>query len=417
MTARRKHPRSLIAVCIFISCWTLLGKSPAAAQTREPTIHSDADYTFGQTMWFRLMAEDAAAVNEVSLFVRAPEFASTYSVKLPVEPSDHIELVQPVDLARLKLAPFTTVTYWWVLTSPVTGELTVPKQTLAYDDDRFEWKVRSRQDHRVYWTGNDAAVGQIALDILTEALPEIQALISSRDVAPFRLFVYPTSADLRSALRLTGRDWSGGHVDPELGVLLVTAVNARTAAIDLRRSIPHEVAHVLLFKEVGSVYDDVPLWFNEGLATFAEMMPDPNYEAILQDAVEQETTIHFSDLCERFPDTEERALLAYAQSASLVSFIQETHGHHRLRELIRVYGDGVDCRAGVSQTLHVSLEELERSWLREQQPRLAIIQLLSDNSLLLVLLAGGFVIARLLLLSPTTGEGEHIRSSADRETR
>jgi tRNA(His) 5'-end guanylyltransferase len=111
-------------------------------------------------------------------------------------------------------------------------------------------------------------------------------------------------------------------------VILVTAVNPRTAAADLRQSLPHELAHFLLYQATGVAYNTLPTWFNEGLATALEAAPNPGYETLLETAVASQSTIPFADLCHSFPAAPEGALLAYAESVSLIQFIQANYGNH-----------------------------------------------------------------------------------------
>jgi hypothetical protein len=210
--------------------------------------------------------------------------------------------------------------------------------------------------------------------------------------------MYPTSADLRAALRLTGRDWVGAHADPELGVILVTAVNVRSAATDLGQSLPHEMLHFYLYQNMGENYHNLPTWLNEGLATLAELSPRPTYETVLQTAVADQTTIPFNQLCAGFPSEDEATLRAYAQSVAFVRYIQAQYGNQALRDLIAAYNDGATCQSGVERVLSMSLDELNQAWLHDLQPRPWLAQFWAENSLWFLLLLGGLGITSLLIL-------------------
>lgn len=391
---RRTSPKAwLFAIWL---AW--LGLWLAAVAQAQSTFHAEADYTFGQAMHFHLTAEHPSGIRAVTLFFRAPEFPNAFTAAVPVTSGQRVAVTHPVDLTQVQLAPFTTVTYWWLLTTEAGEDITLPEQTIVYEDDQFDWRQLTRDGVTVHWTGEDAALGQLALDIVAEAWPHLNSLIPLAESKPFDLYLYPSSADLRSALRLTGRDWVGAHAHPELGVILVTAVNARTAASDLRQSIPHELVHFLLYQATGAGYDELPLWFNEGLATFVETTPNPSYEPLLQMAVAGHTTIPFADLCQTFPAAEDSALLAYAQSVSLIHFIEAGYGNHALRELVAAFADGADCYTGVNRVLGLSLDELNRRWLQSLQIHPPLVQFWYDNRLWLLLLLGGFIITTLLVI-------------------
>lgn len=381
----------------------LLSFLPLTAQ-EEADWTATADYAFGQVMTFHL--EGPADLRRATLFFQAPEFDTTFvaDASLPATAGDGqpVRLSYPVDLSRVRFAPFTTVTYWWVVETAVAPSLTLPRQTLYYQDDQFTWRQLEQDKVRVFWSGDDLALGQLALDIVAEALPRWEAILPLPPDLAFDLYLYPASADLRAALRLTGRDWVGAHAHPELGALLVTAVNSRTAPTDLRQSIPHELAHYLLYQSVGPVaYENVPHWLNEGLATLLEARPNPNYALMMETAVANAVTIPLADLCDPFPAAAEQAALAYAQSESLARYVQGRYGNQALQRLLAAYADGLDCDGGVRRALGLPLVELERDWLAAQRPQSPLAQFFGQNSLWLLLLAGSFLLTGLIIWQRT----------------
>lgn len=373
------------------------GQQPATAV-------SQAEYEFGQVMRFSLTAESGTPFSRATLFLRAPDLPNTITTDVPFAPSQAISLTYDLSMAQIRLAPFTTVTYWWEMEDANGNRFATPEQSIEYADDQFEWRQASQGIFTVHWTGDDSGLGQTALDIATDALPHVSAIMPLEWQGPLRIYIYPSAADLRTALRLTGREWVGAHAQPELGVILVTAVNPRTAAADLSQTIPHELSHLFIYKATGVGYEQLPEWFDEGLATLFEREPNPNYEAILAEAVAAGQTIPFADLCNTFPAAPEQAVLAYAQSASLIRQIQADYGNRVLGDLIAAYGDGADCHSGVRRVLGVSLIELNQEWLNRQQPPTPADRFWRENALWLALLAAGFAFMGLHLINPTIEE-------------
>ena len=371
----------------------------AVAQTADSTFQMDVSYTFGQLLVFRLAGEDDR-VETATLFFQAPEFDNTYvgEPETVAATAVGLQVSHEVDLSEVRLAPFTEVTYWWVLQTAAGTEIRTPEQQFTYADNQFEWQNLAQGNTIVYWTGDEAALGQIALDVVSAAKPQLQNFVAAPDDLPLSIYIYPTSADLRAALRLTGRDWVGAHVTPELGVILVTAVNVRTAATDLGQSLPHEMMHFYLYQAMKDDYAQLPVWLNEGVATLVELTPRPAYEAVLETAVANQTTILFEELCTDLPSGDEQILLAYAQSLSLVQTIQTKYGNQKLRDLLAAFEDGADCQSGVERTLAVTVGELNQSWLRSLQPRSGLTQFFLDNSLWLLLLLSGLGMTGLLII-------------------
>lgn len=382
-----------VTIAVLLLC--LLLPRPAAAQTLEA--ETDATYAFGQAVRFTLDVRSEQPISAASLLFNTPELANTYVVNFDLTPSRTLSLTHELSLSQVQLAPFTSVSYWWELTVDGRQER-VRGDTFIYADDRFQWQALNAGDATVHWTDASVSLGQMALDILAEARPRLQTIIPAASEQPLQIYIYPSTADLRSALRLTGRDWVGADAQPELGVLLVTAVNPRTAAFDLGQSIPHELAHLMLYEATRPGSERVPRWFEEGVATVAETAPNPDHDVILQQAVADQATLSFVTLCETFPAGEAQARLAYAQSASFIRFIQATYGNQALTAMVRAFADGAGCETAVRRVLDTSLDQLNAQWLESVQPLSPLARFWQTGGLWLLLVGGGFGLMALLLL-------------------
>lgn len=392
---------------LFLTVWLVYAGRPTtvAAQSETVVIQTGAGYAFGQALHFSLAVAGQREVEGLTLFLRAPGLEGTYAAEVPVNPASQIQIDYRLDLSQTgleRLAPFTTIEYWWVISysdgdSPQQSE----RRELFYEDDQFDWRRLEEDGVVVHWTGGDPEPGGIVLAVVAETLPRLAAVIPLEPPRPLRIYLYPTAGDLRAALRLTGRDWEEGHTDPGLGVILVTAVNPRTAAADLRQTIPHELAHLLLYQAAGAAYVDVPRWFNEGLARLFEAQPHPNDRVLLQAALADATTIPLADLCRQFPEGETERALAYAQSASLLRFLQATYGEQALADIVNAYASGAGCEAGLRQALGITLADLEQQWLRMERPVTPAVAFLRDYGAWLALLLVGFAMAGLLLFNPS----------------
>jgi hypothetical protein len=366
-----------------------------AQESTNVTVKSDADYQFGQVMHFSIEAESDTPIEKVTLFVSAPELPHTLSSDIQIEPGKIVSAKQSIDLTQYRLAPFTTVTYWWWLEDEDGTVYRAPDEQVDYVDTQYSWNELERDDVIVYWTGEEAGVGQAAMDALTESLPGQQLLIPFDPPKPLRVFVYPSADDLQAALRLTGRNWVGAHAHPELGVILVSATNPRTAAVELEQSIPHELTHLLLYEALGANYEMIPLWFEEGLATFFESGANGNYDSILNESVLSGTTIPLDELCRTFDNDSRSAILAYAQSVSLVHYIQDVYGNNALNQMIRAVADGADCQTITTRVLGLTLEELNQQWLDSLSPQSAPERLWRQGGFIIVAIVVGFILMSL----------------------
>jgi hypothetical protein len=367
--------------------WLFTAVQPA----RQPVAsQSQAEYEFGQFFHFSLLVQGSQPISGVTLFFRGSDSSATTTVEVAVEPALEIRAEHIVELTQFRLAPFSTVSFWWQVRDTAGNVLEVPAQTIGYEDDRFDWRAVSDDDVIVRWTNEEAGLGQTALDIVNDSLRRLAAVMPVDFPEPLRIYIYPSASDLQSSLRLTGRDWVGGHANPELGVVLVTAANARTAAVDLRQSIPHELTHLLLYQATGDAYSNLPRWFDEGLAALMEDVPDPNEALILEEAVGNGTTMPFVELCAMIPLDGRLAVLAYAQSRSLMEYIQVEYGNIVLSEMVAALADGADCESVVSRVLNISLARMNQDWLRSLSSESTITQFWQSSSIWLLLLLAGF---------------------------
>lgn len=356
---------------------------------------TEADYRYGQIMRFRLSAESDVPIENITLFVRAPELPNTLTTEVDIDSKREIQIEQSLDLTQYHLAPFTTVTYWWLVEDEEGNTVSLPEAYIEYVDDQYAWEKLEKNGIQVFWTGGDAGVGRVAMDAIAEALPRQQSYIPFEPPNPLRIYVYPSADDLRAALRLTGRDWVGGHAHPELGVILVSASNPRTAAIEMEKTIPHELSHMLLYEATGANYGAIPIWFDEGLATLFEESANGDYETILEEAVNSNNTIPFAELCHSFPAESNKAVLAYAQSSSFIRYIQTEYGNFAILQMIRALADGADCQSVTTRAIDRSLAELNEEWLDDLSPQSFPERLWQQGGIWLVAVLVGFLLMSL----------------------
>jgi hypothetical protein len=174
-----------------------------------------------------------------------------------------------------------------------------------------------------------------------------------------------------------------------------------TVETDLARDIPHELAHLYLYKAVGDGYDTMPLWLDEGLASLVEEESDmPRYEAELREAVSTGDTISIADLCYGLPADEDTVLLAYAQSESFVRYVLDEYGYQALRRMIEEVGDGANCQEAPLRALGVPLSELEKDWLEHEVPQTTLGRIWQNGRVWFIIIVAGFLLAGLLARVP-----------------
>jgi hypothetical protein len=375
---------------------------PAEARADVTLEVAPADYSFGQHITFHLSATAPAVITEVNLFFRVQGQSDTTAIAVPVAPAQQMAISYAYSMAGNNVPPFALITYWWEVRLE-SGEIhRSEEQLLYYAENRYDWRVvRSQQSNmswEVFWVQGDVAFGQAALNSAMKALDELSLELRTSVPGVIRIFIYPSEEDLRSALNLAGYDWAAGQARPELGVILAGIPDNSAAPGEMERLIPHELAHLLVFEATGQRLGKVPPWLDEGLATLSELRPDPNREALVEQALAQDRLFPLEALCAPFPSDENAARLAYAQSASLVEYLREEKGSQVIRDLLAAYANNASCAAGVNQVLDTSLEGLDAAWRAHQTPQ-GTLDVSPSNSALWI----GLWLLTALLAAPLAG--------------
>jgi hypothetical protein len=329
--------------------------SPVYAQADTAVAHT---YTFGQIAAFTLTLPPENAPNVATLYLKVGTYTQAYQTPVVQGKGEYQR-----DLREQPFPPFTYISYWWEYKDTQGGTHTTDKPRFLYEDNRFLWQTLKDDDITLHWVSGDTSLMLNALDIAQSSITEIQDTLKAPSTGPVTLYIYPSLPDLQSALRLTGYKWVGGQTYPEIGVVLLAISPSAEATVKMKRDIPHELTHKVLYDLTGpQEYAALPIWLVEGLASSFERSPDPAYTLSLQQAVNDGKLISLGTLCYPFPEEYNRALLAYAQSQSFVQYLRQTYGWSQIQALITAYADGKDYSAGARQVLGNDLTTLERNW-------------------------------------------------------
>lgn len=352
-----------------------------------------ADYSFAQRMTFYVTASSDADIRSAVVVFRVGAGLERRGTAA-FTPGKTVEATYVQQLTGGTFPPFSTVTFWWELGDAAGRKLTSPLQTINYLDNRYTWQEVSEGNLRVRYYLGDAAYARAALLAARAALARINQELQAPLPAQVDIYLYAALEDLESALLLAGRDWQGGQARPDLGVVLVAIPPDQAALAQMRRDIPHELTHLLVFQATGAGYSRVPRWLDEGLASANEESAQPAYQLALDSAFRNERLIPLETLCAPFPAGAGEARLAYAESQSVVQFIRNHHPD-KIRKLLGAYAGGATCGGGVEQALGYTLGALELSWRASLGPQGVWLALINSIGAWVLL-----VVAMLLVLVP-----------------
>lgn len=384
-------PRFILA--LILAAVTFLPARPAArAQDAVTVTNQELDYSFGEEITFRLSYQSELPVESITLILQAPGLPSFVGA-VAMDGEGQGSFIY--SLSERPLPAFSDITYTYQFTLSGGGTASSPSYHFTYLDNRFNWQELIGDPFKIYWYEGEINLAQDVLDAALQGQTKTLELLQQPPAGdPIVIFIYNSSEDLQSSLAYVGQTWVSGYADPARGAIVVALPSEISRPLEIQRLIPHEVAHILLYRFMGAEFSYLPAWLNEGIASQMEIYSLPEYELALQRAHEGGDLINFAQLCQTFPADEELALLAYAQSDSLVEYIRRTYGLQGLQSLIYAYDQGVSCERGVEISLGMTLDELEKDWRLDVFDRgtyQTLIYVLVGVLLVLVAALAGFI--------------------------
>lgn len=315
---------------------------------------------FGETITFTARIKAPIPIQQASLLFRRVNEDVTRVETLQIAEDGLVSYTYDATLNAFP--PFSWVVFWFQATFDDGNTYTSAPIQFQYFDDRFPWRQTSRANIVINWYAGDDAFGAAALDTAARGLLSLNEFISISLEDIIQVYIYSNVTDLQDTLLLGGEEWTGGHAHPDLGVVLVAAAPGESQFIEMETKIPHELAHVMLFRALGEKYARQPAWLIEGIASMVELYPNPDYARALEIASDNNSLIPFNDLCASFPADAGSAFLAYAQSQSFVTYTRDSFGTSGLTRLTDTYGEGYNCELGATQALGVPLSQLDARW-------------------------------------------------------
>lgn len=374
--------RLFAIVLILVSA--LLNLNQAQAQSG---IEMDlsTSYKFGEQITFIGQIKSPVQIQSASILIfnSLQSVAYTYPVFFDQNGRSEFRL----DIGLNAMRPFTTFVWNYEITLADGGKAQSQKSSFRYDDDRFQWRTLESAGVRIHWYNGDDQFGIAALNAAQAGLQSIRGFFAPDLTQPVDVFIYANESDLRGILYFT-EDWVVGHSDSPTGIVMVLVEPGPEQGIILEQRIPHELMHVLFYRQVGAGYDKVPAWLREGISTLAEVYPNPDYDNVLKDAAARDVLIPMQNLCASFSPKLDLAFLAYAQSQSFTNYLRGQYGAEGLLALAQIYAGGVDCERGPERAFGVSLAKLETDWhasITGQSPLTATLEKLVPYLVLLCL--------------------------------
>ena len=249
-------------------------------------------------------------------------------------------------------------------------ELHTEKLTVLFDDTSAD---TAREVVQVYQVAASELSQQTGWEI-----DFVPAVLLTRDSDALR---HASGSNLIVALAIPDRN---------LMVLDISRVFAKP--FTLKTTLKHELCHLLLHRNISHAH--LPRWLDEGVCQWAsdgiaEIISD-NSGQLLTKAVLSDRLIRLSALT-RFPADEPSLLLAYAQSRSIVEYINEEFGKERLVQVLSFLGEGSSLEESLRKGIALSSHQLEADWQAQLKRKHTLIPYVSRNLTVILFALTGLV--------------------------
>ena len=345
----------------FAGAW--LGPAAARAATATTFGPPKATATFAVSIVLTEPVTLPVGVNRIEALVRTgTSDTSSVAEVVPVPAAGPTTLRYELKLTPGSMTPNTPVRMWFRVTFANGTMEDGPIASVLYEDTRFDWHVLSGPLVRVHWTIGGSAFGRRALAIGEKAVANASALLGVTETEPIDFFIYSRTADFYDVMAPDTRENVGGIAYTDIRTLLA---NIAPSAVDdpwVGIVIPHELTHLVFDTATGNPFHEPAHWLNEGLAVYLSKGYTSEDRGQVRDAVRSGSLIPITALVGQFPATGDRFGLAYAESASAVSFMVRKYGKPALVKLIRSYHDGHTDDEAFQIGLGVDVAGFEAAW-------------------------------------------------------
>ncbi len=362
MRRRRVGILALLICLLAAPAASVLSPIGAASATVNVSANTATPH-FPDNVAFHLEATAVSGeIASVNLLYHAANTPVTKRVRVPVERGQRIKLDYALDTQSEFLAPGLDVEYRWAFTLSDGTQYRTDPTTFFYMDSQQQWKKKTSGQITLWWYSGDDAFANDALTTATRAVDTLKKTFNVTGDRAIRILIYANARDLRVALPPNSAEWIGGGASPELGIIHAAVAPGRSASSEVRRIIPHEISHMIVYQASLNPYNHPPLWLDEGLAVHNQETPDVRFRPLVQDAVTNGTLIPLRALNSPFPFNAEQALLSYAESESVVNYIINAYGSKYIGALVSAFKEELSYDQVVQKVLKVSIEELDKDW-------------------------------------------------------
>jgi hypothetical protein len=360
-----KNKISLLILTIFMLLVTLI---PGAALGADgpAVVSSSAVVNFPAGITFNISVGSNVNIVDIRLHYIVNRIANSRVVSevyLPFTVAPRVTTQWTWDMRKTGgLPPGSSVDYWWTVSDICGNALETAPSNIQIKDNRYTWSGLTRGKVTLYWyKGNDAFAAEL-MDAAESALLGLDAGTGAELESPLSLYIYASSADLRGSM-IFPQEWTGGVAYTEYGIIAIGIGTGSGEVAWGKRTIAHELTHLVIHQVTLNPYSGIPTWLDEGLAMVSEGVLDAQFISALSSARGKNSFISVRSLASPFSAYADQSILAYAQSREIVKYLIDTYGQSKMFELLNTFAQGSGYDDALNKVYRFDMDGLNAKWL------------------------------------------------------
>lgn len=327
-------------------------------------LSSNTQSNFPESLTFNLEIESSHQIVDIDLQYKISKvtIASVITTVTPdFTPGNRISASWVLDTKKASgsLPPGTEIDYQWFMKNSAGDEVETELTTLVFEDSQHSWNEIVEGSVRLLWYQGDNDFAQELMGAAQSALEILAQDTSAHLEKTARIYIYADKDDLHNAL-IFPQEWTGGLAFTDYGII---TIGISTDSLEWgKRTIAHELTHLVIRQVTYGPLSDLPTWLNEGLALNTEGELRKDLKNSLDKAISNDTLFSIQSLGGSFPADDNDARLSYAQSHSITVFLIDNYGSRKMSSLLDVFKRGTSYDDALLEVYGFDVDGLNTIW-------------------------------------------------------
>jgi hypothetical protein len=331
-------------------------------------LDSSAQVNFPTDITFSIAAASDMSITDIRLHysVERASFAQvTAEVYITFTQAESVDAQWVWDMRRTGgLPPGADIAYWWTVTDAAGRKIETEPSPVHIEDERYDWKTLQQGQITLYWYEGDEPFAEELMAAAQDALARLADNTGAELENPAKLYIYANQEDLIGAM-VYPQEWTGGVAFSQFGIIAIGIETTQSQLEWGKRTIAHELTHLVIHQLTENPYNYLPTWLDEGLAMSSEGELELSFILALSWAEANNSYISVRSLCSPFSAYVEQTVLAYAESYKIVAYLIKEYGREKMLELLNVFKQGSGYDEALLKVYGFDMDELNTLWLSE----------------------------------------------------